>query len=219
MSPLSWRSWLARLRPHPATPLAEATFVVVDTETSGLDMARDRLLSIGACVVRAESVVLGSSFYRELRQERVSEDANILVHGIGGEAQLAGDSPADALTAFLAFAGDHPLVAFNAPFDHAFLSAAMRTHLGVRYRPGWLDLACLPAALYAPDDATGRSLDAWLERFAIPSSDRHNALADAYGTAQLLLALLARARAQGITDLRGLRRAERHGRWLGRRGR
>ncbi len=211
-----WSAIAGRLRPRPATPLAEATFVVVDTETSGLDTARDRLLSIGACLVSAGTVPLGSSFYRELRQDRVSDDANILVHGIGGEAQLAGESQAEALTAFLAFADDHPLVAFSAPFDHAFLAAAIRMQLGLAFRPDWIDLALLPAALYTPGTVDCRTLDDWLEHFSLAAPDRHNALGDAYSAAQLLLAMLAKARSDGITDLRGLRRAQRHGRWLGR---
>jgi DNA polymerase-3 subunit epsilon len=210
-----WSGIASRLRPRPATPLAEATFVVLDTETSGLDTARDRLLSIGACVVSAGTLPLASSFYRVLRQERVSDDANILVHGIGGEAQLAGESQAEALTAFLAFAGDHPLVAFNAPFDHAFLAAAIRRQLGLAFRPDWIDLALLPAALYPPGSVDCRTLDDWLEHFSLAAPDRHNALGDAYSTAQLLLAMLAKARSDGITDLSALRSAQRHGRWLG----
>ncbi len=216
-----WRTLrrsLARYEPAsrvpPSTPLAQARFVVVDTETSGLDTGRDRLLSIGACVVQGGRSALGESFYRELRQASASGAANILIHGIGGEAQLAGESEEAVLRAFLAFAGPDPLVAFNAPFDHAFLARAVRRCLGSRYSPYWFDLAQLPRALYPAEAEKRRTLDDWLDRFEIVALERHNALDDAYCTAQLLLALLAKARSEGIADLAGLRAAERHHTWM-----
>ena len=64
--------------------------MVVDCETSGLDAARDRLLSVGAVAVRGGRIELGSGFRMVLRQDAPSDPANILVHGIGGEAQFGG---------------------------------------------------------------------------------------------------------------------------------
>lgn len=195
----------------------EASFVVVDTETSGLDVRRDRMLSIGACVVKKEVVELEPVFYRELRQEQASGVDNILLHGIGGEAQREGEIQADALGAFLEFAGKRPLVAFNARFDHAFLSAAMRKYLGVRFSPQWIDMAELPKAMFPADAGSSKTLDDWLRRFSIEGVERHNALADAYGTAQLFLVMLAKARQEGYSTARGLLRAERNYHWQRRR--
>ena len=196
-----------------STLLAGARFVVVDTETSGLDLRSDTLLSIGACVVSAGAVSIAENFYREIRQDKASANENILLHGIGREAQLAGEHEAEALSSFLAFAGKHPLVAFNAPFDHQFLSAAMRKYLGVRFRPVWIDLAQLPRAMYPGDALTRVTLDDWLERFSIVLLERHNALADAYCTAQLLLVMLEKAGREGYTNVRGLLRAQRNYHW------
>jgi DNA polymerase III subunit epsilon len=204
-------AWLAR--ESLSKPIGESRIVVVDTETSGLDVRHDRLLSIGACVIEAGRIPIAESFYREVRQERASGEANILIHGIGREAQLAGEAEADALSALLEFARKSPMAAFNAPFDHAFLSQAMRDHLGVNFRPVWLDLSELPKAMYPADAANLKTLDEWLERFAIVHPARHHALADAYCTAQLLLAMMAKAERDGYRSLGGLAKAQKNYQW------
>jgi DNA polymerase-3 subunit epsilon len=204
-------SWLSRERT--SVPLSKARIVVVDTETSGLDVRHDRLLSIGACVISEGTIAIGDGFYRELRQARASPESNILVHGIGQEAQLAGEEEGDVLSDFLAFARKSAMAAFNAPFDHAFLAGAMRRHLGVAFRPHWIDLLELPKAMYPADATSLKSLEDWLARFSIVHHERHNALADAYSTAQLLLVMMAKAELEGYTTVRGLIRAQRNYQW------
>jgi DNA polymerase-3 subunit epsilon len=204
-------AWLSRESTR--VPLSKARVVVVDTETSGLDVKHDALLSIGACVISEGTVAIGESFYHELRQKSASPESNILVHGIGREAQLAGEAEADALSAFLAFAGKSPMAAFNAPFDHAFLARAMRNYLGVNFRPDWIDLYELPKAMYPADAASLKTLDEWLARFSIVHHQRHNALADAYCTAQLLLVMMGKAELEGYKSLHALLRAQRNYQW------
>lgn len=204
-------AWLSR--DSLTVPLDKARIVVVDTETSGLDVRHDRLLSIGACVIAEGAIAVGESFYRELRQPSASPESNILLHGIGREAQLAGEAEADALSAFLAFARKSPVAAFNAPFDQEFLATALRNHLGVNFRPDWIDLCELPKAMYASDAAGLKTLDQWLDRFSIVHHERHNALADAYCTAQLLLVMMGKAALEGYRNLRGLLKAQRNYQW------
>ena len=191
----------------------QTSFVVVDTETSGLDVRRDRLLSIGACIVDGCSVRLDRTFYRELHQEVASGLDNILLHGIGATAQLQGEPRADALRAFLEFAGNRPMVAFNAPFDHAFLAHAVRRYLGVRFAPTWIDAAELPKAIFPAEAEVEKTLDDWLRRLSILGHDRHNALSDAYATAQFFIVMLAKARREGYSTARGLLRAQKNYHW------
>jgi DNA polymerase-3 subunit epsilon len=77
----------------------------------------------------------------------------------------------------------------------------------------WLDLAQLAPALEPA--RRERGLDEWLQALAIPVAARHDALQDAFATAQLLLVLLARAERQGAGDLRALRSLARNRRWAG----
>ncbi len=191
-------------------PLRSPRWVVVDCESSGLNPARDRLLSIGAVALREGRVDTAQCFSAVLRQEQASAADNILVHGIGAEAQLGGGDPAAALQAFAAFIADSPPVAFHAAFDRALLERAIPG-----WKRRWLDLAELAPALFPGPARSCRSLDDWLAAFAIPHLARHDALADAYATAQLLLVLLAEAERQGFASADDLFTAARGHRWLG----
>lgn len=190
-------------------------WVVVDVETSGLDADRDRLLAVAALAVRDGAVDLADSFEAVLRQESASSHENIEVHGIAAGEQLAGEEPREALGRFLAFAGDDPLVAYHAPFDERILTRAIRQWLGRRWRKRWLDLAKV-APLAWPGRVDARSgLDGWLEALDIPMTQRHRAIVDCLGTAQLFVALLERAPALGARDAGALLRLSSHHRWLG----
>jgi DNA polymerase-3 subunit epsilon len=196
-----------------ATALRAAHWAVVDCETSGLDAARDRLLAVAAVRVQGGRVDLGESFSALLRQEAPSDPSNILVHGIGGEAQRGGRAAGEALREFAGFLGDALPVAFHSPFDEAVLRRAMAAE-GLRAPRGWLDLARLAPSLFPGPGHARRALDDWLQHFGISHPTRHDALGDAYATAQLLLVLLAQAEREGIGTVAKLRALEKAGRWL-----
>jgi DNA polymerase-3 subunit epsilon len=189
-------------------------WVVVDCETSGLDVARDRLLSIGAVALQEGRIGIADAFSRLLRQATPSGTDNILVHGIGGDAQAAGEEPARVLREFAAFAGEGPLVAFHAPFDRAMLERAMRAH-GLRWKRKWLDVADLLHVLYAARAKKCRGLDDWLQAFAIPHDSRHDALGDAFATAQLMQVALQEAQRHGFATAREVLGAAAARRWSG----
>ena len=198
-----------------STPLSAVCFVVADVETTGLDPFRDRLVSIGAITVTGRTVRLGSGFEVVFRQDRASPGANILIHGIDGTTQLSGLEPAEAMLRFLDYAGAAPLVGFHADFDRVMINRASRKALGLEPSNTWLDLALLaPALLTTSGAAPPRGLDAWADKFGIRNHARHNAVADALATAQLLQVVLARAMAGGAAVLGDLLRMEQDQRWL-----
>lgn len=207
------RRWRSSVVTRPWAPCAFAEWTVLDTETSGLDVRHHTLLSIGAVRVRETRVVMSESFYREIRPEHASDRANVLVHGIGHGAQLSGEDPARALAAFMAFAGGRPLVAYNAPFDRVMIETAVERHLGLRWRPTWIDTADLVKSMFPGEATELKTLDDWMGRFGIVHYERHNALADALCTAQLFQILLARASHEGYNTVKDLLRAERNYHW------
>jgi len=184
------------------TPLEGARWVVIDCETSGLDAARDHLLSVGAVVVRDGAIQLAEFFEARIQQHRPSAHDNILVHGIGGDAQRGGRPLAQVIDALARFLGEGLPVGFHAPFD----AAVLRRH-GLRTRARWLDLAALAPALFPAKGKADSPLEHWLAAFGIPPRARHDALGDAFATAQLLLAALAEARRQRVASVEGLRQA------------
>jgi DNA polymerase-3 subunit epsilon len=160
--------------------------------------------------VREGRVAHADAFGAVLQQAEASPVANILVHGIGAEAQLAGRAQGEALAEFVRYAGASPAVAFHAAFDRALLRRAIPA-----WQPRWLDLAQLAPALFPSHAKSCTSLDDWLAAFAIAHPARHDAMADAYATAQLLLVLLAASEHQGLATAGELFAAERNRRWLG----
>ena len=185
-------------------------FVVVDVETTGLNLMTDTLISIGAVAVVNGRIALGDSFSVVLQQRESSRKENILIHGISGSAQREGVLPADALLAFLEYLGKSPLVAFHVAFDETMIKRALRQYLGISFKRPWLDLAYVLPALYPSLMRSHRALDDWLIRFGIRNDDRHNAAADALATAELLLVAIAQARLNHETrNYDGLRKLER----------
>jgi len=134
-------TWRARPEPGLSDDFRATRLVVVDVETTGLDLARDRLIAIGACAVENGQVVMVDSFEIVLRQDKTSTKDNILIHGIGGEAQRDGLEPAEALLRFLDFLGKSPLVAFHVTFDQTMIKKAVKEYLGFEFKHPWLDLA------------------------------------------------------------------------------
>jgi DNA polymerase-3 subunit epsilon len=197
-------AWQALPQPDLGTPLAATRFVVVDTETSGLDPYNARVLSIGACTVEGPGLRLDRCFECTIRQATPTDEANILVHGLGREQQGSGVPAADALAGFLDFAGKPVFVGFHALFDATVLRRPIRAELGLDLRTDWLDLAVLlPVLLRAPERRPW-DLDRWLQHLSLSDASRHSAIADAWATAQLLLVALARAPGLRIDDARGL---------------
>jgi DNA polymerase-3 subunit epsilon len=194
-------------------------WLVLDVESSGLDASRDRLLALAAVALRVDAqrawIELADSFEVVLRQPDDAsppDRANILVHGIGVAAQGRGLEPALALQRFAAFAGDAPLLGFHVAFDKRLIDRATQAQLGRRLRNRWLDIADI-AAVLRPGFAA-RTLDDWLEACGIPCARRHQAMADALATAELLLQLLPSARAEGVAGFRQLARLAARRRWL-----
>lgn len=182
---------------------------MVDVETTGLNLMTDTLISIGAVGVVNGRIALGDSFNVVLQQRESSRKDNILVHGISGSAQLEGLPPTDSLLSFLEYLGKDPLVAFHVAFDETMICRAMHQYLGLSFRHTWLDLAYVMPAIYPDLMHSHRALDDWAGHFEIRNEDRHNALADALVTAQLLLIAISAARKFGDAGYDGLRSLER----------
>lgn len=183
-----WSGWFGRADETPAA--APERWVVLDVETSGLDVARDRLLAIAAVGLRVDwarqrlDVCLGDSFEAVLRQEQASSRDNILLHGIGVQSQRAGLDPAEALRAFEAFAGAAPLLAFHSAFDEALIGRHVHQRLGHRLANPWVDIEHLCAVTHPKVRA--RSLDEWMAHFGITCPRRHQAAADTLAECELL---------------------------------
>ena len=98
--------------------------VLFDTETTGLDpLAGDRIIEIAALEL-VRDLPTGVTFHRLIDPERDIDPEATRVHGLT-RSDLAGKPRfAEIVDELLAFIGEGPLVAHNAPFDFGFLAAA-----------------------------------------------------------------------------------------------
>ena len=112
------------------------------------------------------------------------------------------------MTELSTYIGDRIPVGFHAPFDAGIL----RRH-GLRLRQDWIDLAAL-APVLLPERGKPGALDEWLENCGIASHARHEALGDAFATAQLLLIVLAEAQRQRVGTVEALRKLQRAARYV-----
>ena len=180
------------------TPMRTQRWVVVDLETTGLNLNRDQVLSIGAVVIEDGAIDFSQGFERTLLRPDTPLSPSMLLHELGPAAIAAGSDPVDALLDFMDFVGDSPVLAFHAPFDQHMLARALKDSLGYRLQHPFLDVAALAPMLCPQVNLREAGLDQWINHFNLQVEDRHNASADALATAELALILFSRARTQGI---------------------
>jgi DNA polymerase-3 subunit epsilon len=186
-----------------ASPLSECSlreqrWVVIDLETTGLNLNKDLVLSIGAVVIDDGAIDFSQQFERTLQRIDHKLSPSVLIHGLGPSAIAAGSDPVDALLDFMEFVGDSPLLAFHAPFDQHMLGRALKDSLGYRLQHPFLDVADMAPLLCPQAHIREAGLDDWIEHFKLQVGERHHASADALATAELALILFSRARQQQI---------------------
>jgi len=152
--------------------------VLFDTETTGLDpLTGDRVIEIAA-IELVNDLPTEKTFYALIDPERDIPMEASRIHGISNFHVEGKPKFADVAEAMLAFFGDAPLVAHNAPFDFGFLDAEL-SRIG---RPGLDAGRMIDTLVLAKQKFPGmpNSLDALCRRFEIDLSARttHNALLD-----------------------------------------
>ncbi|CAI8781096.1 DNA polymerase III subunit epsilon [Pseudomonas sp. IT-P258] len=178
--------------------LREQRWVVLDLETTGLNLNKDHVVSIGAVVIEDGAIDFRQMFERTLQYPQVKLGPSVLIHGIGPSAIAAGSEPAEALLDLMEYIGDSPVLAFHAPFDQHMLGRALKDHLGFKLQHPFLDVADIAPLLCPQAHIREAGLDDWIDWFKLEVFERHHASADALATAELMMILFSRARQQQI---------------------
>jgi CBS domain-containing protein len=184
--------------PGSATPLIALDAVVIDSETTGLDPARARMVELAAIRISAGRLAVGS-FRRLIKPGEPIPHASTRIHGIDDAAVADAPDFAAVWPQFRAFTAEAVVIGHAVGFD---LAVARREceRAGIAWtRPRVLDTRLL-AQIAEPNLAgyTLESLAAWLD---VEITDRHSARGDALTCARIFLALLPRLRQGGIRTL------------------
>ncbi len=192
------------------TPIEQLRFVVFDTETTGLNPAKDRLLSIGAVACSANTLRVEDVLDIYVQNEQAPHNPEaITVHGILQGQLSTAHSEAEAVAAFTAFCGNAVLVGHHLAFDIAMIDGALRRAGAGTLKNRRIDTMDLARRANAHTDFLPPGffqLDQLAARYGIPLSDRHTAAGDAYITALLLFKLLGQLKKRGVNSLRDLLR-------------
>jgi DNA polymerase III subunit epsilon len=190
-----------------ATPLGanlrieEATYVVVDLETTGLRPGTARICEIGA--VRVRELELAEEF-QTLVDPRVPIGPAIAALTGLRDAQLRRAPPTEtAVRRFLRFAGDAVLVAHNARFDLSFLDRETERLVGARLAAPVVDTVGLARRLLS-GRGTRFGLSSLAHFFGTVATPCHRALPDAQATAEILIQLLGLAQERGAETVADL---------------
>ena len=193
------------------TLIRDVRFVVLDSETTGLDAKKDKILSIGAVAVKDQKIFIADRFEYYLKQVYSPTNGDsIKIHGILPKHNLNGLAAKEVLILLLAYLQNSVIVGHHIGFDFAVLNRAFQEHLGGQLRNQTLDTNYLAKRIHSPFYKTtagqnqNLSLDALCKKYHVPVYDRHTASGDALITALLFLKLMGRLERKGIQNLKEL---------------
>ena len=179
-----WKDYLTKFETKPNR------FVVLSTETSGLNPNKDVILSLGAFSVIDDGIVIKDNFEAVLLQYKFLQDNGLSNEFIIESKMLKMPEP-DAIEAFVNFIGNSILVGHHINFDIEMLNAALERLDCGRLKNEALDIDMMYRKLMDINDKQF-SLDDLSEIYKIPKSDRNSSSEDAYKIALLFLKLKSR---------------------------
>ena len=170
--------------------------VCFDIETTGLKVTQEAITEIGAVLLRNGEIV--ETFQTFVDPERRLTPEIIGLTGITDDMLRGAPKLKDALTAFLAFAGNAPLAAHNAEFDISFIRAGCQK-CGIPFEPTYIDTLILAQNLLP---GLGKyKLDIVADHLQLPQFNHHRASDDAVPVAQMLTKFFPMLEERGVTRL------------------
>lgn len=182
-----------------ATPLIALDAVALDTETTGLDPAKSRLIEIGTVALRDGKIDEAAAYRRLIRSPGPVPASATAIHGIDDKTLADAPPFADVSAEIETHLKDVLVIGHSIGFDLALLANEFRRAGRSFVEPRTLCTRML--AEVAERNLPGYSLEevaAWL---GIAPQARHSALGDAVTAARIFVALVPRLRARGIRTL------------------
>jgi DNA polymerase III epsilon subunit-like protein len=182
-----------------ATRLADLPALALDTETTGLNPVKDRIVSVGAVRLQGAALLRDEVLDLLINPGRRIPAVSTAVHGISDQMVLEAPAFAEAAPKIMSALKGSALIGHHTVFDLAVLRRAS-TSVGIDWQdPPWLDTALLYSALHP--EARVFDLDTVAQQVGVAIQGRHTALGDALATAEIYLNLLPDLEDHGIVTL------------------
>lgn len=197
------------------TVITEAEYLVFDTELTGLRFRRDSIVSIGAVSMKGTRISLGDSFHRIVEPRTALTGTSVVIHGITPSEASEAPTVDMVLPEFLDLCRGKVLVGHVVSMDLRFINAEMNRIYGKTLPNPAVDTMALYGFLRKREGdycafhegVPGRAdLFSIAREMGIPVTWEHDALYDAFITAQLLQRFLTILPQYGIHTVRDLRR-------------
>lgn len=190
-------------------PPNNGRYVVLDTELTGLDEKKDSIVSIGAVRVTGGKIELGGSYYRLIHPATELTASSVVIHEITPSEVMAKPDVDAVLREFLEFCGNDILVGHFVSIDLEFINREMkRIHGAPLSNPAvdtfsvyeWLRKRRVEHPGLSPAKPAHKLYDI-ATCFGIPVIGAHNAMMDAFTTAQLFQRFLPMLSGAGVSDI------------------
>ncbi len=194
-SPEWWKSYFEKTLPIDQKAASRTIdFVVIDLETTGLDVNKDRILSFGLIPLLNFEISPGYSFECFVQQTYFDRET-VPIHGILPSDLTDGLPETEFLETIIPQLAGKVIVGHHIGFDLAMINHALRRHYNVELINPSIDTASLYKNAYPSKFIYNKyqsplpSLDEIAIEFDIDTRDRHSALGDAMTTAFIFMKL------------------------------
>ncbi len=204
-------------------PLRDYSFVVFDTELTGLDKRSSEIISIGAVRIENMQIDLGQLFSSYIRPHKTRHTEATLIHRITPEELKTAPKMEEVVPRFVEFLGHSLIVGHCIAIDMDFVDKACRRLYGGTLKNPLIDTMRLSRSyygelygLYQGHGSRKKSfnLHELSKNFQLPLFAQHSALGDAMQTAYLFIYLVKKFHSGGLETLNDLYRASRTGTWI-----
>lgn len=192
-------------KPYFSTPLISLDPVVLDTETTGLDVLQARIVQIGAVHIRSGQLDREDLFNTLINPDQPIPEPNSAIHGITDDMVAEAPRFGDVSDNFSEYMGDAALLGHNIGFDIAMVKREFA--LIDREWPVPPSLDTMALARIANPMLPNYSLEVVASWLGCDVEYRHTAIGDAHTTARIFLALVPLLRAAGVRTIADAQRA------------
>ena len=167
-------------------------YVCFDCETTGLDPKKDDIISIGAVIIKNNTIVASKKFVKFIKPKTKLQVEAIKVHHIRECDLQDAEDINKVIKEFLEFIGSRTLVGYFLEFDIAMINKYLKPILGIKLPNKALEVS----AIYydykierIPQGNIDLRFNTIMNELKIPSLGKHDAYNDAIMTSMIFLKL------------------------------